>query len=170
MSKKTAELVPDPEGYESITNAIMKMVNTYPGLVKEIDEHFKFCETEPEDGLSIVATSGSFIMESHECITGPVCQRCLYPFMVIYRASGLNEKRKMITKEWIDTFARWMTRQPVTLKGKQYRLEEWPSLTDGRKIKDISRTSTTYLSTIDDGKAEVWVTNLQVQYLNEFNR
>ena len=114
--------------------------------------------------------SGSFIMENHESITGHVWQRCLYPIMVVCRASGLNERRKMAMKEWIDTFARWVTRQPVTIKGKQYKLSEWPKLTDEREIRDISRTSTTYLSTIDDGKIEVWITNLQVQYRNEFDR
>ena len=160
----------DPEGYDSVTDAIMKMVNAYPGLDKEIEEKFKFCETKPEEGLCIMPVSGSLIMEDHESITGHVWQRCLYPIMVVCRASGLNEKRKMALKEWIDTFARWMTRQPVNIGSKQHQLSEWPVLTDGRKIRNISRTSTTYLSTIDDGKTEVWVTNLQIQYLNEFNR
>lgn len=169
MSNKP-ELKPDPEGFESITDAIMKMANSYPGLEKEIEERFRFCRTEPEDGLCLMCTSGSFILEDHESITGHVWQRCLYPLTVIYRASGLNERRKMDVKEWIDTFARWLTRQPVTIKGKQHWLTEWPKLTDGREIRNISRTSTTFLNTIDDGKTEVWITNLQIQYRNEFDR
>lgn len=160
----------DPEGYDSVTEAIKQLANAYPGLDKNIGERFKFCETEPEEGLSLFASSGSFILNSKESITGHVWEQCLYPLTVVYRASGLNERRKMEVKEWIDTFARWMTRQPVTIKKKVYRLAEWPKLTDGRVIRNISRTSTTYLSTIDDGKSEVWITNLQIQYRNEFDR
>ena len=161
---------PDPDGQESITKAIMKTANSYPGLDRKIGEEFRFCETEPEDGLSLMVASGSFIYEHHESVTGHVWELCLYPLVVVYRASGLNEKRKMEVKEWIDNFARWLTRQPVTIGGKRYQLSEWPKLTDGRVIRDVSRTSTTYLSTIDDGKSEVWITNLQIQYRNEFDR
>ena len=170
MSSKKKEYKPDPDGQESISKAIMATANSYPGLDRLIGERFVFCETEPEEGLSLMAASGSFIYEHHESVTGHIWEQCLYPLVVIYRASGLNEKRKMEVKEWIDTFARWLTRQPVTIQGKRYQLEAWPKMTDGRVIRDVSRTSTTYLSTIDDGKSEVWITNLQIQYRNEFDR
>ena len=162
--------IPDPEGQESISKAILKTANSYPGLDKNLGERFRFCETEPEEGLSLMVSSGSFIYDHHESITGHVWEQCLYPFVVIYRASGLNENRKMEVKEWIDSFAKWLTRQPVTLKGERYQLAEWPKLTDGRVIREVTRTSTTYLSTIDDGKTEVWISNLQIQYRNEFDR
>ena len=104
MSSKKKEYKPDPDGQESISKAIMATANSYPGLDRLIGERFVFCETEPEEGLSLMAASGSFIYEHHESVTGHIWVEGLYPLVVIYRASGLNEKRKMEVKEWIDNF------------------------------------------------------------------
>lgn len=158
----------DIEGYEEVTTALMDTVNSYPGLLSK--EKFKFTMIEPEEGLSIVASSGSFIMEDHESITGHVWQMCLYPFMVVYRVSGLNQKRKIQVKEWMDTFARWLTRQPVNINSETVVLEEWPKLTEGRVIRNISRQTPAYLGGINEDKSETWVMNLQIQYRNEFDR
>lgn len=158
----------DVDGYEDVTTALMGMVNLYPGLMER--EKFKFTMLEPEEGLSIIASSGSFIMEDHESITGHVWQTCLYPFMVVYRVSGLNQKRKIQVKEWLDTFARWMTRQPVNIDGETVVLEEWPKLTEGRVIRNISRQTPAYLGGINEDKSETWVMSMQIQYRNEFDR
>jgi len=158
----------DIEGYEDVTTALMATVNAYPGLPE--DEKFRFTMLEPEEGLSIVASSGSLIMEDHESITGHVWQTCLYPFMVIYRVSGLNQKRKIQVKEWMDTFARWLTRQPVNINGRTVVLEYWPTLTGSRLIRNISRQTPAYLGGINEDKSETWVMNLQIQYRNEFDR
>ena len=166
----TKTLKPDEDGYSSVTKALMALVNKNPGLDRRIDEHFEFCETTPEEGLSIWATSGSAIYDSKEGITGHIWQECLYPFTVIYRASGLTEKRKIQVNEWIDTFGSWLTRQTVVIGKKTYHLSSWPELSDGRVIRDISKTSTAYISTIDDGKTEVNAMNLQIRYRNEFDR
>jgi hypothetical protein len=146
----------------------MSTVNSYPGL--ERGEKFEFTMLEPEEGLSIIASSGSFILEEHESIIGHVWQMCLYPFMVVYRASGLNQMRKIQVKEWMDTFARWLTRQPVNIGSNTVVLEEWPKLTDGREIRNVSRQSPAYLAGINEDKSETWVMNLQIQYRNEFDR
>lgn len=153
---------------EDVTSALMSTVNSYPGL--EDGEQFVFTMVEPEEGLSIVASSGAYIMENHESITGHVWQTCLYPFMVIYRVSGLNQRRKIQVKEWMDTFARWMTRQPVNINGEQVVLMEWPKLTEGRVIRDISIQASASLGGINEDKSETWVMNLQIQYRNEFDR
>ena len=158
----------DIDGYEDVTNALMSMVNSYPGLIE--DEKFQFTMIDPEEGLSIMATSGSFILEDHESVTGHVWQMCLYPFMVVYRVSGLNQQRKIQAKEWMDTFARWLTRQPVNIDGQTVVLEEWPVLTEGRVIRNISRQTPAFLGGINEDKSENWVMNLQIQYRNEFDR
>ena len=158
----------DVEGYEDVTTALMNTVNSYPGLVGK--ERFQFTMLEPEEGLSIIASSGSFILEDHESITGHVWQMCLYPFMVVYRVSGLNQKRKIQVKEWMDTFARWLSRQPVNINNTTVILEEWPKLTEGRVIRNISRQTPAYLGGINEDKSKTWVMNMQIQYRNEFDR
>lgn len=158
----------DIDGYEDVTTALMNTANAYPGLAK--GDKFKFSMLEPESDLSIVASSGSLIMEEHESITGHVWQTCLYPFMVINRVSGLNQRRKIQVKEWMDTFARWLTRQPVNINGDMAVLEEWPKLTENRVIRNISRQTPAYLGGINEDKSENWVMSLQIQYRNEFDR
>ncbi len=159
---------PDVDGFEEVTMALMDTVNSYPGLME--GEQFKFSSIEPEEGMSIFASSGSFIMEDHESITGHVWQQCLYPFMVICQASGLNQMRKIQLKEWMDTFARWLTRQPVNIGDETVVLNEWPRLTGGRVIKRITKTTPAYLGSINGDKNESWIMNLQIQYQNEFDR
>ena len=160
----------DIDGYEYVTDAIMEMVNSYPGLDREYGEHFDFTNSDPDDGLTIVATSGSVIFEERESITGHVRQECAYPFMVVYKASGLNQRRKIQVKEWMDTFAKWLTRQPVTIKNRTYVLQKWPDLTGGRVIRTIQRQSPCYLAQINEDKSEIWAMDLVVRYRNEFNR
>jgi len=161
-------LTPDVDGFEDVTSALMETVNSYPGL--SVGEKFKFTTIEPGAGLSIFASSGSYILEDHESITGHVWQQCLYPFMVVYQVSGLSQKRKMLLKEWMDTFGRWLTRQPVKIGENTAVLEEWPKLTEGRVIRNITRQTPAYLGSINEDKSETWVMNLQIQYRNEFDR
>lgn len=158
----------DQEGYNHVTHALMDLANSYPGL--ENGERFFFSELPHEDGLSIIATSGSFIVEERESIVGHVRQMCAYPFTVVYRASGLSEKRKMEAKEWLDTFASWLTRQEVTVNKRQYKLDKWPELSGDREIRNVLRQSPTYLASINEDKSEDWITMMVIQYRNEFDR
>lgn len=160
--------IPDVDGFEEVTPALMDLVNSYPGLPE--GEKFKFTTTEPGEGLSIFCVSGSYIQESHESILGHVWQNCLYPFMVVYQAGGLNQRRKIQIKEWLDAFGKWLTKQPVKIGDQTVTLNEWPKLTGGRKIRDITRTSPAYLGSINDDKIETWLMNLQIMYRNEFDR
>ena len=160
----------DIDGYEYVTDALMEMANSYPGLNKMVGEHFDFTNADPEDGLTIMATSGSVIYDERESITGHVRQECTYPFMVVYKASGLSQKRKIQVKEWMDTFARWMTRQPVTINNRTFVLQAWPELTHGRVIRTIQRQSPCYLAQINEDKSEIWAMDLVIRYRNEFNR
>lgn len=160
----------DLDGYEYVTDALMEMANSYPGLNKMFNEHFEFTNADPEDGLTIMATSGSVIYDERESITGHVKQECAYPFLVVYKASGLSQKRKIQIKEWMDTFARWLTRQPVTIDNKTYVLSQWPELTGGRVIRTIERQSPCYLAQINEDKSEIWTMDLTIRYRNEFSR
>lgn len=158
----------DVDGFGYVTNALMDMMNSYPGL--ETGERFEFSTVPNEDGMSVIASTGSFILDERESITGHVRQLCAYPFMVVLRASGLSQKRKIASKEWLDTLAKWLTRQEVSINGGSYKLENWPMLTDGRKIMNIERQSPAYLGSINEDKSENWVMELVVQYRNEFDR
>ena len=158
----------DVDGFEYVTNALMATVNQFPGL--EEGETFSFSMIPTEEGLSIIASSGSFIYQEQESIIGHVWQTCLYPFTVVYRASGLNQTRKIAAKEWLDNLGRWLVRQPITINGTNYVLSEWPKLTGDREIRNIIRQTPAFLGNINEDKSENWVMDMQIQYRNEFDR
>ena len=158
----------DVDGYDLITAAIMALVDTYPGL--EEGESFGFATEPADEGFAIYPTTGSFIYDERESITGHVTQMCQYPFTVVYRKSGLNSKRRATAKEWLDQFGRWIERQPVTIDGTTYILEAWPDLTKNRVIKDVSRQAPAYLTTVNEDKSENWIMDVVVRYRNEFDR
>ena len=96
-------------------------------------------------------------------------QTCEYPFIVIYRASGLTESRKEKVKEWLDNLGRWLERQTVVINGTEYKLNDYPNLTRGRTFKNIQRVTPSYLDSINENKAENWAINIVATYKNEFD-
>jgi len=158
----------DVDGFDYVSVALMDTINKFPGL--ECDEKFLFSTVLNEDGLAVIPSSGSYITFHRESITGHVRDNCLYPFTVLYRVSGLNEKRKIMAKEWLDTLGRWLERQAVEIDGRVYQMAKWPVLSGDREITEISRTSPAYLGSINEDKSENWVMNMQIQYRNEYDR
>lgn len=168
MAENEKEYPLDLEGHQYVTDALVDTLNSYPGLYP--GEKFKFSTTNLDDGLNVAATSGAVIVEEIESITGHVTQMCAYPFMVILRASGLSNERKIETKEWMDTLAEWMTRKAVTIGGEVYHMKKWPVLSGDREIRKIIRNTPAYLAEITEDKAESWAMDLTIQYRQEFDR
>lgn len=158
----------DADGFETLTSAIMDTINTYPGL--DDGERFTFSTIPNEEGLTVIAATGALIVDHHESITDHVWETCNYPFTVLYRASGLNEKRKIAAKEWLDTLAKWLQRQTVTIDGNTYQLRKWPMLSGDRRIKTIMQQSPAYLASMNEDKSENWIMNMAIQYYNEYDR
>ena len=158
----------DVDGFDLVTAALMALVNKFPGLLE--GEEILYATEPTDEGIAIFPTTGSFIYDEVESITGHVTQLCQYPFTVVYRASGLNSKRRAGAKEWLDTFGRWIEMQPVTINGTTYVLQGWPELTENREIREVVRQAPAYLASVDDNKAENWIMDVVVRYRNEFDR
>ena len=158
----------DVDGYDLVTAALMDLVNNFPGL--EDGEKIEFATEPADDGVAIFPTTGSFIYDERESITGHVTQMCQYPFTTVYRKSGLNSKRRMTAKEWLDTFGRWIECQPVMINGTQYVLAGWPNLTGNREIRAITRQAPAYLTSVNEDKSENWIMDVVIRYRNEFDR
>lgn len=166
--ESTQKLPTDVDGYEMVTTALMAMANSYPGLAE--GQKFTFAQLDEDEGIAIFPSTGAYIYQERWSITDHITQLCQYPFTAVYRASGLNQKRKINAKEWLDKFGRWIEKRPVVIDGVEYKLVEWPDLTDGREIWDISRQSPTYLLDVPDSKSENWITELVIRYRCEFDK
>ena len=158
----------DVEGYEALTPAILDLLNQYPGL--EEGKSFSFSKLSERGGLAMFPNTGAVINTQRISVIGKVYQECVYPFFVYYRAGGLSESRKVSLKEWLDNLGRWLERQPVKIGDETFTLENYPELTQDRKIIYFQRQSPAYLEGISEDKIEDWVIAINLRYSNSFTR
>lgn len=159
---------PDIEGEEIITDAIMTLLNQYPGL-SDGDE-IAFCKLNEDNGIAMFPTSGAVIVDERVTITGRVIQQCSYPFYVVQRTSSQNEKRMKYVKEWLDNLGRWLEGNAVKIGETIYKLEEYPALSQGRKFLEISRQGPSYLDSVDENYTDNWAISISATYVNDFYR
>lgn len=158
----------DINSYDVITAALRDLVNEYPALGE--DDTIDFSVLGEDSGKAMFPVSGGVIETEKESITGHVTQVCLYPFYVIYRGAGISENRKAAVKEWLDNLGKWLEKQPITVNGEEYTLEEYPALTGGRKFLSIDRQSPSYLDSTNENKSENWAIYISARYQNEFDK
>lgn len=156
----------DLSSYDAVTRALWDLLDSYPDMQ---GDEFLFAEVDAENGKAFIPTAGAKIQTETRDVTNHVRQTCLYPFMVIYKASGLSEDRKANVKEWLDTLGRWLNRETVTIRGNTYKLEEYPTLTGDREIVRIECTSPSFLDEVNAEHVEQWVITLQAVYTNEYD-
>ena len=158
----------DVDGYEAVTSALRELLNQYPGL--ERGEEIAFSVLEETSGIGMFPVSGAVVETEKRSVTGKVTEVCLYPFYIIYRASGLNENRKARVKEWLDTLGKWLEQKKVLIDGEEYTLSELPPLTDGRKFLSISRQTPAYLDNTNEDKTEDWAIYISARYQYEYQK
>lgn len=158
----------DVDGYEAVTSALRELLNQYPGL--ERGEEITFSVLEETSGIGMFPVSGAVVETEKRSVTGKVTEVCLYPFYIIYRASGLNENRKARVKEWLDTLGKWLEQKKVLIDGEEYTLSELPPLTDGRKFLSISRQTPAYLDNTNEDKTEDWAIYISARYQYEYQK
>lgn len=158
----------DIDGYEAVTAALRELLNQYPGL-SEGDE-IAFSTLGEDSGKAMFPTSGAVIETERRSVTGKVTEVCLYPFYIIYRAGGLNENRKARVKEWLDNLGKWLEQKKVLIDGEEYKLSEYPPLTDGRKFLSIERQTPSYLDTVNENQSENWAIYISARYQYEYRK
>ena len=158
----------DIDGYEKVTTALTELLNQYPAL--DSGEEITFSVLEETSGIGMFPVSGAVVETEKRSVTGKVTEVCLYPFYIIYRASGLNENRKARVKEWLDTLGKWLEQKKVLIDGEEYTLSELPPLTDGRKFLSISRQTPAYLDNTNEGKTEDWAIYISARYQYEYQK
>lgn len=156
----------DVDGYDAVTSALRELLNQYPALSSS--DEIAFSTLGEDSGKAMFPTSGAVIETEKQSVTGKVTEVCLYPFYIIYRASGLNENHKAKVKEWLDTLGKWLEQKKVLINGTEYQLAELPPLTDGRKFLSISRQTPAYLDTVNENQSENWAIYISARYQYEY--
>lgn len=158
------------DGYEIVTTALKQLLNQFPALssTEEID----FSVNGQTEGISFFPVSGAIVVNTNPLdVTGRIEQNCAYPFIVLYKSSGLTQKAKINVKEWLDTLGKWLEKQIITVSGTDYQLTNYPPLKGGeREFKEIRRTTPSYLYEVTEDKVETWAINLTAYYKNAYDR
>lgn len=155
----------DPTGYEYMKKAIKALLNRYPGLN---GEKIYFEELGEEEGIAFSADAGALVMAERRTITDHVTQTCQFPFLLIYRTTATREFEKLSVSAFLDTLGKWICREPVEIQGTPYRLSEYPTISDGRKITRITRNNS-YGTVPNENKSQDWILPVSVQYTYEFD-
>lgn len=159
---------PQPNGEDNITKAIKELLNEFPRLSNS--DIVEFQNMDATSGKAFYPTNSVAILREVDDITDHVTQTCAYNFLFIYRASGMNEKRRQAVKEWLDSLGRWLEKDTITVDSESYRLEDYPELADSKEFKSFKRQSQAYLYATNDNKVEDWGIMIQALYTNEFDR
>lgn len=166
MAKKETKF--DVQGFEIVTKAIQSLLDGFPGLYE--GDRIAFSTIGKESGIAWYPVRGGVIDDETEDILGHVTQLCSYPFYVVYRAGGTSSERKVGIKEFLDSLGCYLEKQPIQVGEETYVLEEYPSLTDGRIIKEISRQTPAFLNQAYENGVEDWEIAITLKYQNEFDR
>lgn len=164
-----AKVVIDIDGADAMSGVLLGLLNRFPGLIAG-DKIVVFTMMAETSGIGFYPVSGPAVQNDIEDVTGHVTQICVYPFSIVYRAAPKSEKQRMRIKEFLDALGRWLERQPVVISGVEQQLTDYPTLTTGRRIKSIARTSPAYLNAAYQDGIEDWIIGAQMIYENEFDR
>lgn len=154
----------DGEGTDILKNAVLELLNQFPGLD---GREITFSGLKEDSGISMEPDSGTLIYTEKKFITGDVRQECQFPFFVVYRSGASSSSLKMSTAEFLDTLGAWICREPVVVDETPHQLIAYPALSDGRKITKVTRFNS-YALEPNQNKTQDWIIPITVHYTHEF--
>lgn len=165
MTEDIKPIGADAAGYELLTKAVKDLLNQFPGLN---GQRILFEELEEESGIAFSADAGALVMAERKSITDHVTQTCQFPILVVYRTSATREFQKLNVSAFLDTLGKWLCKEPVEIDGDFYKLQEYPVISDGRKITRINRNNS-YGTVPNENKSQDWILPVSIQYTYEFD-
>ena len=156
----------DFDGYEVVKDAILEIIKQCPLI--EGKEPVSFGVLEETHGFAMIPVSSSVIESTRKSITGKVTEVCYYPFALVYRGSGMNEKKKSEVSELLDNIGKWLERKEIIVDGVSQKLQSYPALTGNRKFLEIRRQTNSYFANVYEDKSEDWEIRITARYQNEY--
>ena len=155
----------DLDGYEVVKDAILEIINQSPLIEKE---KVLFGILDEKHGFAMIPVSSSGIESSKKSVTGNVTEVCYYPFSLIYRGSGMNEKKKSQVSELLDNIGKYLEKKTVVIDGVSQKLQQYPTLTENREFLGIRRQTNSYLANSYEDKSEDWEIRITARYQNKY--
>ena len=154
----------DGEGFPILKDAVVALLNQYPGLD---GQEILFSGLGENGGISVEPESGTLIYATKTDIIGDVHQECQFPFYVVYRSGAASPFLKMGVNKFLDTLGAWVCREPVEINGTTHQLTEYPKLTGQRRITHVSRFNS-YALEPNENETQDWLIPITVHYTHDF--
>lgn len=154
----------DGEGFNILKDAVMTLLNDYPGLDGRVIARSSLSEN---GGISMEPESGALVYTEKQDIVGNVHQVCQFPFYVVYRTDATSEYIQTGINDFLDTLGAWICREPVIINQHLYQLTEYPKLTGNRKITGVTRFNS-YALEPNANNTQDWLIPITVKYTHEF--
>lgn len=155
----------DLDGHDVVKDAILELINESPLIGKE---RVSFGVLEETHGFAMIPISSSVIEITKKSIIGKVTEICYYPFTLVYRGSGMNEKKKSQVSELLDSIGKYLEKKEIIVDGVSQKLQSYPALTGNRKFLEIRRQTPSYLANSYEDKSEDWEIRITARYQNEY--
>lgn len=159
------KVIYDLDGYEVVKVAIKELIKQNPFTD---EKEITFGVLNDTYGFAMIPTDSSIIESTRKSITGKVTEICYYPFALVYRDTGMNEKKKSEVSELLDNIGKWLERKEINVDGESQKLQSYPALTGDRKFLEIRRQTNSYLENVYDDKTEDWTIRITARYQNEY--
>lgn len=156
----------DGEGFEILKDAVLSLLNEYPGLDGRVITRSGLTE---DGGISMEPESGALVYSERPDIVGNIYQECQFPFYVVYRTDATSEYIKKGINDFLDTLGAWISMEPVIIDQTLYQLTEYPKLTGGRKITGVTRFNS-YALEANENKTQDWLIPITVKYQHEYRK
>ncbi len=167
MAEQPQPIGNDFTGYDVLTEAMKILLNQFPGLKTE--EYISFEELENPGDMAFSPDNGALIYSERESVTAHVRQICRYPFYIVYRVGSGTELPKMNAQTFLDGIGKWLCKEKVVIDGTEYKLSDYPVLSNDRRIRKITRMNSYGLEPMANGVQD-WILPVSVEYENEFDR
>ena len=154
----------DLNGYEIVKDAILNLINQCPATETEV----AFGILDETYGFAMIPISSSIVESKRKSVTGKTSEICYYPFSLVYRDAGMNEKRKLQVSEMLDNIGKWLEKQEINVNDEAYKLSNYPALTGNREFLEIQRQTNSYLANSYEDKSEDWEIRITARYKNEY--
>lgn len=147
---------------EAIGRAVVMMVKNAPMILKRTQIRY---EDMALNALGIFPQQGTVYLRRY--ISGAFDGQ--YSFFLRTRVKPTSDDRKISEEARLNTIAMWLEGKPVTYDGKTYQIADYPALTEGRMIRQISRASPAFMASMQDDGTVDYQVNLQLQYFRKGN-
>lgn len=133
-----------------ISRELLKMINRFPGMSSKVTASYQYISDS--DLLGVFSMQGAVKLAEYLCMPDEESFDGQFPFFIRFRCKPTNTTQRIQKQDFLDRLGEWLEQQ------------EFQELSDGRKIIEIQRTSTTFLTERFDNGMEDYQCNFNLIY------